>query len=133
LVSLVSAYQERSFAEDVERLQERAESVEWLVDALASHPRNGISSAEEDLAARRRAFGTNEKAVKEPQSFFSLLIEALDDFILKILLVAACLSIALEVGMASNEDRKLAWLEGFAILVAVFVCASVTAINNYQK
>jgi hypothetical protein len=60
-------------------------------------------------------------------------LEALDDFILKILLVAACLSIGLEVGMANEEDRKLAWLEGFAILVAVFVCATVTAVNNYQK
>jgi hypothetical protein len=62
-----------------------------------------------------------------------LFIEALDDFILKILLVAACLSIALEVGVAAPEDRSLAWIEGFAILVAVFVCAIVTAVNNYQK
>lgn len=35
--------------------------------------------------------------------------------------------------MAKEDERKLAWLEGFAILVAVFVCATVTAVNNYQK
>jgi hypothetical protein len=63
----------------------------------------------------------------------SLFCEALDDFILKILLVAACLSIALEVGVAKDEERPTAWIEGFAILVAVFVVAFVTAINNYQK
>ena len=57
----------------------------------------------------------------------------MDDFILKILLVAACLSIGLEVGLASDDHRSLAWLEGFAILVAVFVCSMVTAVNNYQK
>lgn len=132
-MGIVSAYQERSFAEDVENLQSRGGNVEWLANALASHPRSGISSSEEDLAARRRAFGSNEKAVKEPQSFLSLLIGALDDFILKILIVAACLSIGLEVGVASDEEKKLAWLEGFAILVAVFVCAMVTAVNDYQK
>lgn len=95
LVAIVSAYQERSFAQDIDHLAERAENVDWLADALVSHPRNGISSSEEDLSARRRTFGTNEKAVKEPQSFCSLFLEAMDDFILKILLVAALLSIGL--------------------------------------
>jgi Ca2+ transporting ATPase len=95
LVAIVSAYQERSFADDVDRLAERAETVDWLVEGLASHPRNGISSSEEELSARRRTFGTNEKTVKEPQSFCSLFLEAMDDFILKILLVAAILSIGL--------------------------------------
>ena len=53
---------------------------------------------------------------------------------MRILLVAALLSIGLETGTAhDSEERKLAWIEGFAILVAVMVCASVTAINDYQK
>lgn len=95
LVAIVSAYQERSFAEDISRLVDQADTVDWLVDALASHPHNGISSSEQELSARRRIFGTNEKTAKQPQSFCSLFIEALDDFILKILLVAALLSIGL--------------------------------------
>jgi hypothetical protein len=58
----------------------------------------------------------------------------LEDFTLRILLVAALLSIGLETGTAHDaEERKLAWIEGFAILVAVMVCATVTAINDYQK
>ena len=32
-----------------------------------------------------------------------------------------------------NDERKTAWVEGFAIMIAVFVCASVTALNDYQK
>jgi hypothetical protein len=48
-------------------------------------------------------------------------------------MIAAVLSIALEVSTASAEDQPKAWIEGFAILVAVFVCASVTAVNDYQK
>lgn len=59
--------------------------------------------------------------------------EALDDFTLRILLVAALVSIGLEVGVADDNERKKAWIEGFAILVAVFVSAFVTSINNYQK
>lgn len=47
--------------------------------------------------------------------------------------MAAILSIALETGTAHEADKKTAWIEGFAILVAVMVCACVTAINDYQK
>lgn len=52
---------------------------------------------------------------------------------MKILMVAAVLSIAIEVGTASSEKRSTAWIEGFAVLVAVFICATVTAVNDYQK
>lgn len=52
---------------------------------------------------------------------------------MKILILSACVSIGLEVGLADPEDRKTAWFEGFAILVAVAVCAFVAAGNNYQK
>lgn len=48
-------------------------------------------------------------------------------------MVSAVLSIGLEVGLADPDERGLAWIEGFAILIAVFVCATVTAGNNYQK
>jgi hypothetical protein len=57
----------------------------------------------------------------------------MEDFTLRILLVAAILSIVLEVSTASDEERSKAWIEGFAVLVAVFVCAFVTSINDYQK
>lgn len=50
---------------------------------------------------------------------------------MKILIVAAFVSIAIEVGTASSEKRPTAWIEGFAILVAVAVCCSVAAVNDY--
>ncbi len=52
---------------------------------------------------------------------------------MRILIVAAIFSIALEVGTAPAEEKSKAWVDGFAILIAVFFCASVTAINDYQK
>ena len=62
-----------------------------------------------------------------------LLCNALEDFTLRILLVAAILSIIIDVATAPAEERSHAWVEGFAILVAVFVCSTVTAGNDYQK
>jgi len=48
-------------------------------------------------------------------------------------LAAAILSIGLEIGTAEEKDRKTAWIEGFAILLAVIVCATTIAVNDYQK
>jgi len=48
------------------------------------------------------------------------------------LIVAAFLSIA--ISMATEEDhREIAWIEGFAILCAVFISAFVQAVNDHQK
>ena len=49
------------------------------------------------------------------------------------MIVSAFVSIGLEVGLADPDHRATAWIEGFAILVAVAVCATVAAVNNYQK
>lgn len=48
---------------------------------------------------------------------------------MRILLVASIASIAIEVANADESHRSLAWIEGFAIFIAVFVCCNVTAIN----
>lgn len=57
---------------------------------------------------------------------------ALDDFMLKILIVAALISLIVSMIFESNH-REIAWVEGAAILVAVFVVSSVTAWNDYKK
>lgn len=61
------------------------------------------------------------------------MINALGDFTLKILLVCAVVTIILETATASESKRPIAWIDGFAIFIAVFVCTSVTAGNDYQK
>ena len=65
-------------------------------------------------------------------SFFELFIGALDDFTVKLLIVAATVAIVLEMSTAPDTDHlKTAWIDGFAIFVAVAVVGSVTAINDY--
>ena len=93
----------------------------------------GIYGDEDDIKERLEFYGTNQKPVKIPPGFFELLCQALEDFTLRILIVASLVTIGVEVGTASPDHRKTAWIQGFAILVAVFVSATVTAANDYQK
>ena len=74
-----------------------------------------------------------------------MICQALEDFTLRILVVASIASIVIETSTASDNHRSIAWVEGtkktspqyysagFAILVAVVVVANVTAVNDYQK
>lgn len=52
---------------------------------------------------------------------------------MRILIVASVLSIAIEVGTSDDDHRSTAWIEGFAVLVAVAISATVTSVNDYQK
>ena len=56
---------------------------------------------------------------------------ALDDLMLKILIVAAIVSMV--ISMLFEEDKFIACIEGGAILVAVAVVSFVTAWNDYKK
>lgn len=58
---------------------------------------------------------------------------ALDDFMLKVLMVAAVCSITFDMILADADHRNMAWIEGFAIMVAVFVVASVGSFVDWKK
>ena len=60
-------------------------------------------------------------------------MNALEDFTLRILVAAAFASIIIDVATADDAHRSLAWVEGFSIFVAVVVCSTVTAGNDYSK
>lgn len=46
-------------------------------------------------------------------------------------MVCSLVSMIISVATAEPGELAHAWIEGFAILVAVFVCSSVAAINDY--
>jgi len=66
-----------------------------------------------------------------------MILEALDDFMLKLLIVCACFSIIVEMSFASSDEDpsklKTAWIEGFAILSAVACVSFVTAWSDFKK
>ena len=54
---------------------------------------------------------------------------ALDDLMLKILIVAAIVQMVISV-IFEEENKAIAWIEGGAILLAVAVDSGVTAWND---
>lgn len=85
------------------------------------------------MGKRAAQYGDNKRYDPPLSTFWELFLEALDDFILKILIAASLVSIVVEVATVESSKRKTAWIEGFVVLVAVAICALVTAINNYSK
>jgi P-type Ca2+ transporter type 2C len=57
-------------------------------------------------------------------------IEALADFTLRILLVAAVLSLVIGI---STEGWGHGWYEGTAILIAIVVIVAITVFNGYKQ
>jgi len=50
---------------------------------------------------------------------------------MRVLLVAATISIVVDEATAEEDHRSTAWVEGFAIFIAVIVCTNVNAVNDY--
>lgn len=92
--------------------------------------KNGVST--ETLNEREAYFGTNRKEKVIVPSLISFMLDALEDFMLRVLLLAGVISIILEM-ISKPDGRSHAWIEGFAIILAVFVVVLVTAINDRKK
>lgn len=112
-----------------------------LLNTTVPYGLNDEDSA--DHEARVRHFGANRLPIKVAMGFFRLCFEAMKDKVLILLSVAAIVSLALglyetfgEGTMYDDEGKpmpKVDWVEGVAILVAVFIVVVVGAGNDYQK
>jgi Ca2+ transporting ATPase len=99
---------------------------------LRSSPESGIDPRE--VEHRQSVFGSNAIAAKSLDSFFRLCWEAVQDFVLIMLIVLGIVSIVIEVGtLEDGEDCKTCWIEGAAILVSVCIVVLVTASIDYAK
>lgn len=129
LCDIVNNLQQRTFSEEIDQIEKMGGDA-YLLPKLKTSAKEGISTASID--SRTLAYGSNRKAIKILKSGLQLFIEACDDFTLKILIVAAVVSIVVEMIM-EVDHRATAWIEGFAILLAVFISSFITTVNNYQK
>lgn len=116
-------------SDDVDFLKDMGGN-DWLKDGLKTDFENGIDS--NSVPSREEQFGSNKKKEIEPKGLCQLMWEAFDDLILKILFVAGIASIPISV-WSEEDHREIAWLEGFAILIAVFIVVIVTALNDLKK
>ena len=91
----------------------------------------GISvQSAEDTNARVASFGRNTPVTKPLKSLWFFIKEAFEDTMLRVLAVAAIISLV--VGIL-QEGIETGWMEGVAIIFAVFIVVSVSSINNYMK
>ena len=59
-----------------------------------------------DFPQREQWFGSNAKNPPKLTPFFKLFLGALDDFMLKFLLVCAVIDLSIEVGFAEGSERN---------------------------
>ncbi|GMM38578.1 calcium-transporting ATPase [Saccharomycopsis crataegensis] len=114
---------------------------------LKTDPVSGLSSedfSDKDLLHNRtRHFGKNVLPFTPPKPLYKLIYEAMQDKVLIVLSVAAIVSLALGLYETFGQDDefddegkkkpKVEWVEGVAIIVAIFIVVIVGSVNDYQK
>ncbi|KAJ7792541.1 Ca-transporting ATPase [Mycena olivaceomarginata] len=90
------------------------------------------------LNVRKSIYGENIIPRRPTKSLLSLLYTALKDKVLILLSIAALVSFALEIFQDFGtprpaEEPHADWVEGIAIMVAIFVVALVGSVNDWQK
>ena len=124
---LMSLYKERdSNLRDLSKIREYGGS-EGIMAKLKTDPKKGISSIEH----RENDFGTNRVFIEPVPPFCAYVCEALEDLMVRILIVAAIVQIAL--GSTLGEDPAKDWIDGLSIIIAILVVTLVGSITNYQK
>jgi|LauGreDrversion4_2_1035121.scaffolds.fasta_scaffold130899_5 hypothetical protein len=107
--------------------------VDGLVKNLRTNLEKGLTP--NDLEDRVRHFGTNRKDPPERTPYWEFFIKAIDDFMLKLLLVCACVDIGFGVGFAEPEDRShgkcfLLFLHSERALILVYSFKITICINE---
>ena len=124
---LMGSYKERGANyQDLETIKEYG-GPEGIMNKLRTDPKNGVSSLEN----RENDFGSNKVFVEPVPPFCSYVCEALEDLMVRILIVAAIVQIIL--GVTLGEDPAKDWIDGLSIIIAVLVVTLVGSITNYQK
>ena len=126
LEELMGKYKERG-ADFQDLLYFQKKSVSTLLSELKTDPEIGIK----DLEGREDEFGSNKIFVEPVPHFCHYVWEALKDLMVRILILAAIVSIVL--GCTFSEDPSKDWVDGVSIVVAVLIVVLVGSITDYQK
>mmetsp|Transcript_11339 Transcript_11339/g.32663 ORF Transcript_11339/g.32663 Transcript_11339/m.32663 type:complete len:1185 (-) Transcript_11339:552-4106(-) len=96
---------------------------------LRSCPEQGIDKDEVDY--RREVFGSNAIAEKPMESFLALCWEAVQDFVLVMLIILGIIALVVEI--SDKGPCGSCWAEGTAILLTVLLVVLLTASIDYAK
>jgi Ca2+ transporting ATPase len=100
---------------------------------LESSRINGIPKDNDSINKRSDKWGNNHKPKPKIKNFFQLCLDALKDLTVIILLICAIVGIAIGIYQSYTKEHSTEWIDGTAILMAVFIIVMVTAFNDYQK
>ena len=127
LEQLMGHYKERgSDYQDLKFFEENG-GTEYIIKSLKTDIHNGI----DDINDREEEFGSNKVFVEPVPPFCAYVLEALEDMMLRILIVSAIVSIVL--GCTLSDDPSTDWIDGVSIIVAVIVVTLVGSITNWKK
>jgi Ca2+ transporting ATPase len=102
-----------------------------LEQVLKTNFKSGLSKDDvEGEKFRKAKYGDNSYPEVEERNFLEFVQESLEDEMLRVLIYAAVVSLA--IGIAHDGFRR-GWMEGAAILFAVVVVVLISAGNNYSK
>ena len=127
LETIMGNYKERgSDFRDLKYFQEQ-NGIGKLIKSLQTSITSGISSTE----GREESYGSNKVFVEPVPPFCAYVLEALEDMMVRILIVCAAVQIVL--GCTLSDDPSKDWIDGVSIIVAILVVVLVGSITNYQK
>eukprot|EP01095_Lingulamoeba_sp_RSL-Kostka_P012906 TRINITY_DN5214_c2_g1_i1.p1 TRINITY_DN5214_c2_g1~~TRINITY_DN5214_c2_g1_i1.p1 ORF type:complete len:991 (-),score=438.81 TRINITY_DN5214_c2_g1_i1:99-3038(-) len=106
-----------------------------LADLLRSNAETGLTQQEADtkFSERRAEFGENIYPAKKSKNIVQLWIIAWKDETIIILTIAAFIALILGVAFPEDGNRATGWIDGGAIIGAVVLVCTVTAINDYNQ
>eukprot|EP00831_Metopus_contortus_P040734 TRINITY_DN3191_c0_g1_i1.p1 TRINITY_DN3191_c0_g1~~TRINITY_DN3191_c0_g1_i1.p1 ORF type:complete len:864 (+),score=202.79 TRINITY_DN3191_c0_g1_i1:171-2762(+) len=130
LEDMVTAYLQRNPTKfDDLRLIDESRGLVGLEEVLRTDVQAGLPGL--DSRERRAHFGSNMRAPPAVRGFWKILWDVLADPLLRILLIAGCVSIA--IGLGFEEDKSIAWVDGAGILIAVVIVSLVSTMNDWEK
>jgi magnesium-transporting ATPase (P-type) len=120
---------------DMGKYHEIIGGLDGLCARLKTDPRSGVAAA--SIPGRVAQFGSNELTMKDPVTFWEMLVDALGDRIIQILTVAAIIAIIFGVTLPNPHtgvvEYSHGWIKGTALLISVTIVVMMGAVSNYQK
>ena len=127
LEEIMAKYKERgSDFRDLKYFREQGGTTN-ILNLLLTNEIAGIGSTE----GREEVYGSNKVFVEPVPPFCAYVWEALEDMMVRILIVCAIVQIVL--GCTLSDDPSKDWIDGVSIIVAILVVVLVGSITNYQK
>jgi len=129
---------QRLYATETSDEEATSQVAEWggipgLMQKLATAPTgldaDTVAAESQSVMERVAVYGTNTLPQKEPKTFLDFCLEVLEDIMLRVLMIAAAISIIL----GCIDDPEAGWHDGAAIFFAVILVTLVSALNNYQQ